>query len=339
VNYLSVFSGIEAATSAWHTLGWRPLAFAEIEPFPAAVLAHHYPDVPNLGDVTKFHEWPNEFDGGRTPDCLVGGSPCQAFSIAGLREGLADPRGNLTLTFLGVAAKYLPRWLVWENVPGVLSSITTEHPPEMAAPDDLQEGEERECVEDYEADSSHALSCFLDGLQKLGYGCALRCHDAQYAGLAQRRRRVFVVGYLGDWRRAAEVLFEPDCLRWNPPPSREAGKKNTGSLSARTEGGGGLGTDFDIAGGLQASVGGADENDATDGRLVADTGSRVLSADLAPTLNAHFGKKQGLENQHVNGGGLFVVRHSGHIDQQGQQERTDGRRHESPDSCASRRFL
>lgn len=290
MNYLSVCSGIEAASSAWHPLGWTPLAFSEIEAFPSAVLAHHYPHVPNLGDMTKFHEWPNQFDGGRTPDCVVGGTPCQAFSIAGLREGLKDPRGNLTLTFLGVVAKYLPEWVVWENVPGVLSSITTEHPPEMAAPDDLQEGEERECVEDYEADSSHALSCFLDGLQKLGYGCALRCHDAQYAGLAQRRRRVFVVGYLGDWRRAAEVLFEPDCLCWNPPPSREAGQKTAGTLSARTEGGGGLGTDFDLAGGLQAEAG-------------ADTGSRVLTAEIAPTLNAHFGEKQGLEDQHINGGG------------------------------------
>lgn len=340
MNYLSVCSGIEAASVAWEPLGWTPLAFAEVEAFPSAVLAHHYPQVPNLGDMTKFHGWPNKFAGGRTPDCLVGGTPCQAFSVAGLREGLRDPRGNLTLTFLGVAAKYMPGCIVWENVPGVLSSITTEHPPELATPDDLHEGERRECVEDYEADSSHALSCFLDGLQELGYGCAVRCLDAQYFGLAQRRRRVFVVGYLGDWRRAAEVLFEPDCLRGNPPPSRKTGENITGTLSSRPAGSGGLGTDFDLSGGIQASIGGAEENDAADGRLVADAGSRVLSAEIAPTLNAHFGEKQGLEDQHINGGGgLFVVRHSGHADQQGQQERTNGRGHESPDSCASRRFL
>lgn len=284
MNYISVCSGIEAATSAWHGLGWTPIAFSEIEPFPCAVLQHHYPHVPNLGDMTKFHDWP-DFKPIRI-HLVVGGTPCQAFSVAGLREGLNDPRGNLTLTFLGVVSKYMPDWVVWENVPGVLSNITTDHPTEMAAPDDLREGEEREYIEDYEADSSHALSCFMDGLQKLGYGVALRCLDAQYFGVAQRRRRVFVVGYLGDWRRAAEVLFEPDCLRGNPAPSREARQGVAGTLSARAKGGGRLGTDFDVAGGLQA-----------------DGGSRVGVADIAPTLNAHFGDKQGLENQHIDGGG------------------------------------
>ena len=165
--------------------------------------------------MTKYHEWPDY-----RIKLLVGGCPCQAFSVAGLREGLNDPRGNLTLTFLGVAAKYKPKWIVYENVPGILS------------------------------DKTDAFGCLIAGLVELGYGVAWRIHDAQYAGLAQRRKRVFVVACLGDWASASEVLFEPDCLRWNPPPSREARQEVTGTLSARTEGGGGLGTDFGLGGGL-----------------------------------------------------------------------------------------
>lgn len=115
--YGSVCSGIEAATQAWHPLGWKPAFFSEIEKFPSAVLAHHYPSVPNHGDMTKFKDWPDH-----AIDLLVGGTPCQSFSIAGLRKGLADPRGNLMLTFGAVAGRYRPRWLVWENVHGVLSS-------------------------------------------------------------------------------------------------------------------------------------------------------------------------------------------------------------------------
>ncbi len=336
MNYISVCSGIEAASEAWRGLGWTPIAFSEIEPFPCAVLKHHHPDVPNLGDMTKFHDWP-DFKPIRI-HIVVGGTPCQAFSVAGLREGLADPRGNLTLTFLGVVEKYQPEYVVWENVPGVLSSITTDHPAEMAAPDDLREGEEREYIEDYEADSSHALSCFMDGLQKLGYGVALRCIDAQYFGVAQRRKRVFVVGYLGDWSRAAAILSLGDGLFGNPAPSRETRQEVTGTLSSRTEDGGGLGTDFDLAGGLQASIGGADENDAADGRLVAD-GSRVRVADVAPTLNAHFGDKQGLENQHIEWrGGLFVATGDFALSQRGR-DGSVGLRNGDASSDASRRFL
>lgn len=105
MRYLSICAGIEAASVAWHPLGWSPVAFSEIEPFPSAVLAHHWPDIPNLGDMIRFHEWPNDL----APDLIVGGTPCQAFSVAGLRRGLADPRGNLTLTFLAILARYRPR--------------------------------------------------------------------------------------------------------------------------------------------------------------------------------------------------------------------------------------
>jgi DNA (cytosine-5)-methyltransferase 1 len=187
VTYLSVCSGIEAATVAWHPLGWSPVAFAEIERFPCAVLQHHYPDVPNWGDLTKFKDWPDA-----DIDLLVGGTPCQSFSVAGLREGLADPRGNLALTYLAVADRYRPRWLLWENVPGVLS-----------------------------ADEGRAFGSILGGLAELGYGFAYRVLDAQYFGLAQRRKRVFVVGHLGDWRRAAAVLFERESLSGHPAPRRE----------------------------------------------------------------------------------------------------------------------
>ena len=188
MKYLSVCSGIEAATVAWHHMGWTPVAFSDIEPFPSAVLAHHYPHVPNLGDMTKFEEWNLE-----PIDLLVGGTPCQSFSVAGLRKGLADPRGNLMLTFLAIAQRHRPRWIVWENVPGVLSS-----------------------------NGGKDFGTFLGALGELGYGFAYRVLDAQWFGVAQRRRRVFVVGYFGDWQRAAKVLFESESVRRDTPPSREA---------------------------------------------------------------------------------------------------------------------
>ena len=188
MKYLSVCSGIEAATVAWHPLGWEAVAYSEIEKFPSEVLAHHYPNTPNVGDMTKFKEW----NLGTNVDLLVGGTPCQSFSVAGLRKGLDDPRGNLMLTYLAIADKYRPRWLVWENVPGVLSS-----------------------------NGGKDFGVFLGALGELGYGFAYRILDAQYFGVAQRRRRVFVVGYLGDWRAAAAVLFERHSLSGHLAPSRE----------------------------------------------------------------------------------------------------------------------
>jgi len=188
MKYGSVCSGVEAATVAWHPIGWAPQWFSEIEKFPSEVLQHHYPDVPNFGDMTKFKEWSDD-----PIDLLVGGTPCQSFSVAGLRKGLDDPRGNLMLTYVAIAARYKPRWLVWENVPGVLSS-----------------------------NKGRDFGTLLAALGKIGYGFAYRICDAQYFGVAQRRRRVFVVGYLGDWRRAAAVLFERESMSGHPAPSREA---------------------------------------------------------------------------------------------------------------------
>lgn len=215
MNYLSLCSGIEAASAAWHPLGWKPVAFSEIEPFPRSVLAHRFPHVPNWGDMTKYQEWPDA-----NVDVLVGGTPCQSFSVAGLRKGLDDPRGNLMLTYGAIAAKYRPAWLVWENVPGVLSS-----------------------------NRGRDFGTFLGMLGQLGYGFAYRVLDAQYFGLAQRRKRVFVVGCLGDWRRAAAVLFERHSLSGHPAPSREA-RKVAPTIPSRSTGGGGLGSDFDCDGGL-----------------------------------------------------------------------------------------
>jgi len=231
LNYLSVCSGIEAATVAWHTLGWKPVAFGEIEKFPSQVLAHHYPDTPNWGDMTKFKEWPNA-----DVNVFVGGTPCQSFSVAGLRKGLDDPRGNLMLTYLAIAAKYRPQWLVWENVPGVLSS-----------------------------NGGLDFASLLRGMGELGYGFAYRILDAQYFGVAQRRRRVFVVGYLGDWRPAAAVLFERHSLSGHLAPSRE--KRESVAANARK-----------------------------------GFASSKWPAEISNTLDTTFGTKQGLEDQHVNAG-------------------------------------
>jgi DNA (cytosine-5)-methyltransferase 1 len=207
VRYLSVCSGIEAASVAWESLGWTPVAFAEIEKFPSKVLAHHYPGVANLGDMTRFREWDIERD---AVDVLVGGTPCQSFSVAGLRKGLDDPRGNLALTFVAMVDHYRPEWVIWENVPGVLSSS-----------------------------GGRDFGSFLGALGQLGYGFAYRVLDAQYFGVPQRRRRVFVVAHSsGDSRRAAEILFEPESLRGNHKTSRAQGQgiadaSITGTVSSK----------------------------------------------------------------------------------------------------------
>lgn len=198
-RYGSVCSGIEAATAAWHPLGWEPAFFSEIEPFPRAVLSHHYPDVPLHGDFTTIEG--NEYG---PINLLVGGTPCQSFSIAGLRGGLDDDRGNLALEFLRLADRTRPRWLVWENVPGVLSS-----------------------------NGGRDFGSILGGLVELGYGFAYRVLDAQYFGVAQRRRRVFVVGCLGDAGSAAAVLFERHSLQGNSSPRREKGEEIAGTIAAR----------------------------------------------------------------------------------------------------------
>jgi len=207
MRYLSVCSGIEAASVAWEPLGWTPVGFSEIEPFPCKVLQHHYPQVKNYGDMTKYKEW--DIDGDSV-DLLVGGTPCQAFSVAGLRKGLEDPRGNLSLTFVGMVDHFKPEWVVWENVPGVLSSS-----------------------------GGRDFGSFIGAMASIGYGFAWRCLDAQFYGVPQRRRRVFLVGHSsGDSRRAGEVLFEPESLSGNHSESKQAGKSIaegtiTGTVSSK----------------------------------------------------------------------------------------------------------
>jgi len=244
MKYLSVCSGIEAATVAWEPIGFTPVGFSEIEQFPSAVLAHRFPAVKNYGDMTKYKEWN---DVGKF-DILVGGTPCQSFSIAGLRKGLDDPRGNLMLTYGAIADYFKPTWIVWENVPGVLSS-----------------------------NKGRDFGTFLGMLGQLGYGFAYRVLDAQYFGVPQRRRRVFVVGYLGDWRIASKVLFDTDCMRGNPPPSKEKGEGVAGTISARPTAGDGLGTDFELAGGLQVDRAMCFEQRSPDG-------CARLTGDISPTL-------------------------------------------------------
>lgn len=262
VSYGSVCSGIEAASVAWHCLGWRPAWFAEIEKFPSAVLAYRWPDITNLGDMTQIAA---AIRAGKTdaPDVLVGGTPCQAFSIAGLRNGLADERGQLTLAFVDLVNAIdekrseqgkSPVIVVWENVPGVFSS------------------------------KDNAFGCFLAGLA--GESCALespgkrwanagyvlgperavawRVLDAQFFGVAQRRRRVFVVATARGDIDPAKILFESEGLRRNSPPGREKAK----AVAALTSNG--------------VGVCGADDNQAQAGHLI----SECVTGDISHTLKA-----------------------------------------------------
>ncbi len=203
-TYASLCDGIGAVHSAWAPLGWRCAWTSEIEPFACAVVEHHW-DLPNLGDMTKITE--RSIHGRDQLDLVGGGTPCQSFSLAGLRKGLADPRGNLALVFLGLVDLLRPRWVLWENVPGVLSS-----------------------------NRGRDFGCFLSALGQLGYGWCYRILDAQFFGVPQRRRRVFVVGHLGDWRPAAAVLFEPQSLRGNPAPGRKTRPPVARTLTSSTGG-------------------------------------------------------------------------------------------------------
>lgn len=279
MRFGSVCSGIEASSVAWAPLGWKAAWLAEIEKFPAAVLAHHYPEVPNLGDMTAL---PARIASGEVeaPDIFCGGTPCQAFSVAGLRKSLDDARGNLSLVFCEIANAidtaravrgHAPAIIFWENVPGVLST------------------------------KDNAFGCFLAGLagendpleppggKWTNAGCvsgpqrtvAWRVLDAQYFGVAQRRRRVFVVASARKGFDPAQILFEWDGVRRDTAPSREA-RQTAPTIPARSTAGGGLGTDFDCDGGLIAG--------------------KQWPADVCSTLDTTFGDKQGLEDQHVNAG-------------------------------------
>lgn len=239
MKYATVCSGIGAPEVAWKDIWGEPEFTSEIEAFPSAVLKYHYPDVPNYGDMTKYKEWPKNDIG-----LICGGTPCQSFSIAGLRKGMDDPRGNLTLTFLGILAAYNPRWFIWENVPGVFSSVS---------------------------DNGADFGRFLSAISNIGYSCAYRVLDAQYFGVPQRRRRVFVVGHIGDdWRPPFAVLFEPESLRGYNPQSRKTREGITSDVASCLRSGG--------EGGIPLSRG---EN------LVYEVGpSGNHKTEISPTLDA-----------------------------------------------------
>jgi DNA (cytosine-5)-methyltransferase 1 len=272
MRFGSVCSGIEAASVAWHPLGWEAAWLSEIEPFPCAVLKHHYPDVPNYGDMTLL---PDRILSGEVeaPDLFCGGTPCQAFSVAGLRNSLDDARGNLSLTFVGIAnaidhvrsvRRDSPAIIFWENVPGVLNT------------------------------KDNAFGCFLGALagesdpviapgdKWSNAGCvygpqrtvAWRVLDAQYFGVAQRRRRVFVVASARDDINPAEILFEFEGVRRDIAPRREARQEVAGTIAAR----------FGIS------------------------RNNHEECVVAPTLTADFGDKLGQNNQHIDSqkGGMFV---------------------------------
>jgi len=261
LRFGSVCSGIEAASVAWKPLGWQAAWFSEIEPFPSAVLAHHYPNVPNLGSMVTL---PERILAGEVeaPDLLCGGTPCQAFSVAGLRRSLDDARGNLSLTFCELADAIdtvrsalcqQPAIVFWENVPGVLST------------------------------ADNAFGCFLGRLA--GSGCELqppgrrwsdagcvfgparavawRILDAQYFGLAQRRRRVFVVASARAGFDPAAVLFEFDGVRRDSAPSRQARQDATASAAS----GAGV-SSVEVAGTLGAHHGNTRADAAWTGQIV-----------------------------------------------------------------------
>lgn len=219
MRYASVCSGVEAASLAWMPLGWEAVWFSEIEPFPCAVLKERFPDVPNLGDMTEIKG--EKYHG--TVDLLVGGTPCQSFSVAGKQAGLRGVSG-LALTYCELLASMRPHWFVWENVPGVFSTNGGED-----------------------------FKTLLRTFDEIGYSVAWRVLDAQYVrvdgfprAVPQRRRRVFVVGHLGgDWRYPASVLFEPGCLPGDTPPRRVKGKGFTGNF---TSGAGETGRLWDASG-------------------------------------------------------------------------------------------
>ena len=268
VRYVSLFSGIEAASVA-APKGWEAVAFAEIDPFASAVLAERFPDVPNLGDVCKI-DWKEFIDGHGAIDVICGGSPCQSFSIAGGRESL-DGESRLMFEYIRAVQEVRPRWFVWENVPGVLNT------------------------------RDDAFGCFIDQMDEIGYSTAWRVLDAQFFGVAQRRRRVWAVGAsrdaFGDTAggRAAAVLFERESVSGNTCTS----KQKRAELAAAARGGAGASytlkirhSGSDLPEGVQAGV----------GPLIQDDVSATLQTNNDQTLFCIQGG--GSTSLNVNGEGF-----------------------------------
>ena len=252
MKYASVCSGIEAPTVAWHSMGWRPVWFCENAPFPSAVLKYHYPTVPNLGDLNQLHE---QKEIHRPIDLIFGGTPCPSFSSAGSRSGLSDSRGQLAIKFFRLAKQLRPRWLVWENVTGAFSSNERKD-----------------------------FGFLLRLLEECGYSCAWRTLDAQFFGVPQRRRRIFIVGYLGtNWRYPTAVLFDAHGLRWNPKKGRKTGEEIAGPLSSRVKSGGFPGTDGALSGLIQPITGPLMSGGKTAGSATlqdAESGQLIVSSKV-----------------------------------------------------------
>lgn len=348
MDYLSICSGFGGAELAFEPLGWNCVAVSEIEPAACSVLKSRWPNTLSIGDFTRI----GATDVGPI-DLLVGGTPCQSFSIAGLRGGLGDDRGNLALEFLRLADRTRPRWILWENVPGVYSA--TSHvapdpcPPEidLDSPDGPKDGEEIVVEDEYDADEDHAFSCFLAGLSELGYGYAYRTLDARYFGVPQRRRRVFVVAYLGNGNRARAVLFERNCLSWNSPKSKEKGQSVAGCLKGGSgkrgypdpsdgNGGGLVDVTGTLAGGSGERLANTLGTRNSDGRNERGDGSgnqiATWPAEVTQTLDSHYGDKQGLEDQHIRGGATLFVPCS-------NLPSSEGRRPNDGQLCGDRGFL
>lgn len=264
-KYISLFSGIEAASAAWEPLGWEPMAFSEIDLFPSAVLAARYPDVPNLGDITKV-DWKEFVHEHGRPDVLVGGSPCQSFSVAAAAKRTSlGGESRLMFEYIRACEEVHSTWIVWENVPGVFS------------------------VKD------RAFEQLITSLQDIGYvSLAWRVLDAQFVRMAdrdgdgrivgwhgpvaQRRRRVFLVGHLGDGGGAAAVLFESESVRGNTQASREKRQELTEAARGRSRG-----SDKDR---LNADEGAFGLNR----QIVSEGGTAqgpVETYELCPTLDTH----------------------------------------------------
>lgn len=315
MRYLSLFSGIEAATVAWHPLGWTPVAFAEIEPGPCSVLKHHYQNVPNLGDVTCITDAQIAALG--RIDVVIGGSPCQDLSVAGKRAGLAGARSSLFHEQLRIfhAARHFcgARWLVWENVPGAFSSNAGR---DFAVVAGAMAGLELATPRDGWGNEGMAV-----GENGLVEWCVL---DAQWFGLAQRRKRVFAVLDTGDWANRPPVLLEPDRLRGDSAPRRAKGEGVTGTIERRL-GRSGVSADFAASGGLipvgvMAHGQGGAEITAGERRttLTCNHEAPVIAFDCKSSGQSGFGvgevastmRSMGRADSHQNGGGHLAVAQS-----------------------------
>jgi DNA (cytosine-5)-methyltransferase 1 len=320
LRYLSLFSGIEAASVAWTSLGWECVAVAEVEPFPCAVLKHHYPDVPNLGDVSKITKEQIEALG--HIDIVIAGWPCQDLSVAGNRKGLTNADGTLTrsglfYTAVTIAGWAKARWTIGENVPGLFSSNEGRDFATVV-------GELAGIQLDVPGDGWRTAGVALGprGLVEWATLDAQYCRvDTHPRAVPQRRRRVFFVRDTGDWASRPPLFLVPESLRGNPPPIRGQREGTTRGFECGPQGGSftdlcptldrrckdgpirnqlGVGIAHETAHTLRAAH---DSSEDGTGR-----GTPIIVADVASTLNAHYGEKQGLENQHVNQGcPLFVT--------------------------------